>query len=215
MMLQGNAGLKPKEGEITSRPWQWPINYKVSGRGASVHESAAGENSKVRMPGSLGSGEMVKLDSERDSDRKNLFPRALCDPKASRVAALSVETFERRENLKSSQSNLAECRMENSVSATLPPRQNMGCWLMAETLHSSCSPSTLAPPSSSEAPRLPSRRTASKPTVPRASSSATMQRSRIRFSRSPCDAMRSGARSTLQLSTSSADRNPEFGSLSC
>lgn len=29
VMLQGNAGLKPKEGEITSRPWQWPINYKV------------------------------------------------------------------------------------------------------------------------------------------------------------------------------------------
>lgn len=30
VMLQGNAGLKPKEGEITSRPWQWPINYKVN-----------------------------------------------------------------------------------------------------------------------------------------------------------------------------------------
>jgi len=28
-MFQGNAGLKPKEGEVTSRPWQWPINYKV------------------------------------------------------------------------------------------------------------------------------------------------------------------------------------------
>ncbi|XP_074027332.1 protein O-mannosyl-transferase 2 [Leptinotarsa decemlineata] len=28
VMLQGNAGLKPKEGEVTSRPWQWPINYK-------------------------------------------------------------------------------------------------------------------------------------------------------------------------------------------
>ncbi|KAF7494716.1 Protein O-mannosyl-transferase 2 [Sarcoptes scabiei] len=28
VMLQGNSGLKPKEGEITSRPWQWPINYK-------------------------------------------------------------------------------------------------------------------------------------------------------------------------------------------
>ncbi|EDV95275.1 protein O-mannosyl-transferase 2 [Drosophila grimshawi] len=28
VMLQGNAGLKPKEGEITSRPWQWPINYR-------------------------------------------------------------------------------------------------------------------------------------------------------------------------------------------
>lgn len=29
-MLQGNAGLKPKEGELTSQPWMWPINYKVS-----------------------------------------------------------------------------------------------------------------------------------------------------------------------------------------
>lgn len=29
VMLQGNAGLKPKEGEVTSRPWQWPINYRV------------------------------------------------------------------------------------------------------------------------------------------------------------------------------------------
>lgn len=31
VMFQGNAGLKPKEGEVTSRPWQWPINYRVSG----------------------------------------------------------------------------------------------------------------------------------------------------------------------------------------
>lgn len=30
VMFQGNAGLKPKEGEVTSRPWQWPINYRVS-----------------------------------------------------------------------------------------------------------------------------------------------------------------------------------------
>ncbi|XP_059220092.1 protein O-mannosyl-transferase 2 isoform X3 [Stomoxys calcitrans] len=28
VMLQGNSGLKPKEGETTSRPWQWPINLK-------------------------------------------------------------------------------------------------------------------------------------------------------------------------------------------
>ncbi|KAL5008769.1 hypothetical protein ScPMuIL_014350 [Solemya velum] len=27
VMTQGNSGLKPKEGEVTSRPWQWPINY--------------------------------------------------------------------------------------------------------------------------------------------------------------------------------------------
>ncbi|CAH1793235.1 unnamed protein product [Owenia fusiformis] len=28
VMLQGNAGLKPKEGEFTSKPWQWPTDYK-------------------------------------------------------------------------------------------------------------------------------------------------------------------------------------------
>ncbi|XP_022092998.1 protein O-mannosyl-transferase 2-like isoform X2 [Acanthaster planci] len=28
VMLQGNSGLKPKAGEVTSRPWQWPINYR-------------------------------------------------------------------------------------------------------------------------------------------------------------------------------------------
>lgn len=28
VMLQGNAGLKPKEGEVTSRPWQWPVNFR-------------------------------------------------------------------------------------------------------------------------------------------------------------------------------------------
>ncbi len=29
VMLTGNAGLKPKEGEYTSRPWEWPINIRV------------------------------------------------------------------------------------------------------------------------------------------------------------------------------------------
>jgi len=28
VMLTGNAGLKPKEGEYTSRPWEWPINIR-------------------------------------------------------------------------------------------------------------------------------------------------------------------------------------------
>ncbi|KAH9490335.1 hypothetical protein Btru_034988 [Bulinus truncatus] len=28
VMTQGNSGLKPKEGEVTSRPWQWPIDYR-------------------------------------------------------------------------------------------------------------------------------------------------------------------------------------------
>jgi len=27
-MFEGNAGLKPKEGEVTSRPWQWPIDMR-------------------------------------------------------------------------------------------------------------------------------------------------------------------------------------------
>ncbi|GFR57381.1 protein O-mannosyl-transferase 2 [Elysia marginata] len=29
VMTQGNSGLKPKEGEVTSQPWQWPLNYRV------------------------------------------------------------------------------------------------------------------------------------------------------------------------------------------
>ncbi|KAL1114826.1 hypothetical protein AAG570_007650 [Ranatra chinensis] len=40
VMLQGNAGLKPKEGEVTSRPWQWPINYRgqfFSGSGYRIY----------------------------------------------------------------------------------------------------------------------------------------------------------------------------------
>ncbi|GFY76878.1 protein O-mannosyl-transferase 2 [Trichonephila inaurata madagascariensis] len=28
VMFQGNSGLKPKKGEITSKPWQWPINIR-------------------------------------------------------------------------------------------------------------------------------------------------------------------------------------------
>jgi len=28
VMIQGNAGMKPKEGEWTSKPWEWPVNYK-------------------------------------------------------------------------------------------------------------------------------------------------------------------------------------------
>ena len=29
VMFNGNAGLKPKEGEMTSKPWMWPINLRV------------------------------------------------------------------------------------------------------------------------------------------------------------------------------------------
>ncbi|KAK3595928.1 hypothetical protein CHS0354_032436 [Potamilus streckersoni] len=28
VMTQGNSGLKPREGEVTSRPWQWPIDFR-------------------------------------------------------------------------------------------------------------------------------------------------------------------------------------------
>uniref|UniRef100_UPI00358ED439 protein O-mannosyl-transferase 2 n=1 Tax=Myxine glutinosa TaxID=7769 RepID=UPI00358ED439 len=28
VMAQSNSGLKPKENEVTSRPWQWPLNYR-------------------------------------------------------------------------------------------------------------------------------------------------------------------------------------------
>ena len=28
VMLQGNSGLKPKDGEVTSQPWQWVVNYR-------------------------------------------------------------------------------------------------------------------------------------------------------------------------------------------
>ncbi|KAL9694071.1 hypothetical protein quinque_013356 [Culex quinquefasciatus] len=37
VMLQGNSGLKPKEGEVTSRPWQWPINYRGQFFSGSEH----------------------------------------------------------------------------------------------------------------------------------------------------------------------------------
>jgi hypothetical protein len=30
VMLQGNAGLKPKPGENYAKPWQWPIDFRVS-----------------------------------------------------------------------------------------------------------------------------------------------------------------------------------------
>ncbi|KAL4711760.1 hypothetical protein ACJJTC_015826 [Scirpophaga incertulas] len=37
VMVQGNAGLKPKEGELTSQPWQWPINYRGQFFSGSAH----------------------------------------------------------------------------------------------------------------------------------------------------------------------------------
>lgn len=27
--FQGNSGLKPKDNEMNSKPWHWPINYQV------------------------------------------------------------------------------------------------------------------------------------------------------------------------------------------
>ncbi|XP_074959702.1 protein O-mannosyl-transferase 2 isoform X2 [Phalacrocorax aristotelis] len=29
VMIRGNSGLKPKDNEVTSKPWHWPINYQV------------------------------------------------------------------------------------------------------------------------------------------------------------------------------------------
>lgn len=37
VMFQGNSGLKPKEGEVTSQPWQWPINYRGQFFSGSTH----------------------------------------------------------------------------------------------------------------------------------------------------------------------------------
>ncbi|XP_034938393.1 protein O-mannosyl-transferase 2 [Chelonus insularis] len=37
VMLQGNSELKVREGEITSRPWQWPINYRGQFFSANNH----------------------------------------------------------------------------------------------------------------------------------------------------------------------------------
>ncbi|XP_010287365.1 PREDICTED: protein O-mannosyl-transferase 2-like, partial [Phaethon lepturus] len=28
VMIRGNSGLKPKDNEVTSKPWHWPINYQ-------------------------------------------------------------------------------------------------------------------------------------------------------------------------------------------
>uniref|UniRef100_F6RIS2 Dolichyl-phosphate-mannose--protein mannosyltransferase n=1 Tax=Ornithorhynchus anatinus TaxID=9258 RepID=F6RIS2_ORNAN len=28
VMIRGNSGLKPKENEVTSKPWHWPVNYQ-------------------------------------------------------------------------------------------------------------------------------------------------------------------------------------------
>ena len=38
VMFQGNSGLKPKEGEVTSQPWQWPINYRVRNIGSYAEQ---------------------------------------------------------------------------------------------------------------------------------------------------------------------------------
>ena len=54
VMLQGNAGLKPKEGEYTSRPWEWPINIRVRNKVAFYENSSKIEefknSSTLRIP---------------------------------------------------------------------------------------------------------------------------------------------------------------------
>ncbi|XP_064622929.1 protein O-mannosyl-transferase 2-like [Lineus longissimus] len=37
VMTQGNRGLKPRQGEVTSRPWMWPINLKGQGFSGGDH----------------------------------------------------------------------------------------------------------------------------------------------------------------------------------
>lgn len=37
-MFTVNNNLKPKEDEVTSRPWEWPTNYKV--RGSWAHSGS-------------------------------------------------------------------------------------------------------------------------------------------------------------------------------
>lgn len=41
VMFSGNAGLKPKDGELTSRPWMWPINLRgqffSAGEGVKIY----------------------------------------------------------------------------------------------------------------------------------------------------------------------------------
>lgn len=36
-LLQSNNNMKPKEGEVTSQPWQWPVNYQVSPTPLLIH----------------------------------------------------------------------------------------------------------------------------------------------------------------------------------
>ena len=42
LVPQSNNNLKPKEGEVTSRPWQWPLNMRVS----TVHSLGWARGSK-------------------------------------------------------------------------------------------------------------------------------------------------------------------------
>ena len=42
LVPQSNNNLKPKEGEVTSRPWQWPLNMRVS----TVHSMGWARGSK-------------------------------------------------------------------------------------------------------------------------------------------------------------------------
>ena len=49
VMTQGNNGLKPKEGEVTSQPWQWPLNYRVSRKNAPKKKMIGNESENLSM----------------------------------------------------------------------------------------------------------------------------------------------------------------------
>jgi len=74
VMLNGNSALKPKEGEMTSRPWEWPINLR--GQWFSVqqkNEEISQESGDEEGSGEEGSGSDVKAQSEikKEEDEEN------------------------------------------------------------------------------------------------------------------------------------------------
>jgi len=57
VMLNGNSALKPKEGEMTSRPWEWPINLRGQWFSVQLKPEDSQEKNLGESPGEEGSGE--------------------------------------------------------------------------------------------------------------------------------------------------------------
>lgn len=53
VMFTGNSGLKPKEGEDTSKPWMWPINYRVNSNKSCNKGSKYMLTVFLKIPGSV------------------------------------------------------------------------------------------------------------------------------------------------------------------